>query len=179
ASEYANEALEHFKALNDDEGKLYAYSALFSVYTERTSEVKDFSRAQSLYDEASKLKSFRLHSSTINMYLLEMYPQVGRYHEAIEISQSILSQCEELHDNVCIASTHLSLCENYVALHDNSKANVELELSSKYVPTINDFYLSGRFLYVRAKLETSENMLSEAVEDYSNVVRMISQIKEG
>jgi len=75
ALQHATSALDEFKSLEDEKGELFAYSELLGVYTERSSDLKDFKKASSLYVEASSLKTFKSESTMISVPLLEMYTQ--------------------------------------------------------------------------------------------------------
>jgi tetratricopeptide (TPR) repeat protein len=107
-----------------------------------------------------------------------MYTQTGRYEEAIKTAKAGLLQCETTHDENCVAHAHLSLSENYCAKHDYKAAHRELDSADALVRVVHDYYLSGRFLYVKARLARSTGMFDEAIKDYSGVVRMVSELTQ-
>lgn len=177
ALQHATSALSEFKSLNDEKGELFAYSSLMGVYTERSSELKDFQKASSLYREASSLKEFESNSLSGTLALLEMYVQTKQYKELVETANSLLLQCKALKNNVCVAHLHLSLAEAQSEEGEYKAAQKDLENASPLVQEGHDYYLSGRFLYVKARLERNIGDLDAAVEDYSEVVRMIGALQ--
>jgi hypothetical protein len=178
ASQNATSALDHFKSLDDERGQLFAYSALMGVYTERTSEMKDFDKAVLLSNEASRLKNFHQNSATINANLLEMYNQTGKYEEGITIARSLLSKCSTEHDDTCIAHAHLSLAESWIAKQQYKAAQSELKAAESLLKVVHDYYLSGRFVYVSAHLARSRGEYDEAVRDYIAIVGMLTELKQ-
>jgi len=179
ALQHATSALNDFKSLNDEKGELFAYSSLLAVYTERSSELKDFQKASSLYREASSLKAFQSESISVSVQLLEMYIQTKQYKEAIETATLLLSQCKVVKDNVCVAHAHLTLAEAHSGKGEYKAAEKDLEDSGPLVQAAHDYYLSGRFLYVRARLERNVAHLEAAVNDYSDVIQMIGTLQGG
>src|ERR1700733_5683905 len=179
ALQHATSALNEFKSLSDEKGELFAYSSMLAVYTERSSELKDFQKASSLYREASSLKGFQSESISISVQLLEMYTQTKQYKEAIETATLLLSQCKTLKDVICIAHAHLTLAEAHSREGEYKDAEKDLERSGPLVQSARDYYLSGRFLYVRARLERNVGQLDAAVKDYSDVVQMIGTLQGG
>ena len=177
--EHALAALNEFKSVGDENGELYAYSLLMAVYTERSSELKDFQKASSLYKEASSLKAFQSESMSINAQLLEMYTQTKQYKELIKTATLLLSQCTAAKDNVCVAHAHLSLAEAHSAEGEYKASQEELKHAEPLVDAAHDYYLSGRFLYVRARVERNAGELDAAVKDYSDVVQMIGALQGG
>ncbi len=177
--QHATSALNEFKSLNDEKGELFAYSSLLAVYTERSSELKDFQKASSLYREASSLRAFQSDSISISVQLLEMYTQTKQYKEAIDTATLLLSQCKALKDNVCVAHAHLTLAEAHSGKGEYKAAEKDLENSGPLVQAAHDYYLSGRFLYVRARLNRNVGHLEAAVKDYSDVVQMIGTLQSG
>jgi CHAT domain-containing protein len=178
AIENATAALNEFKALGDEKGELSAYSSLIGVYAERNSEAKDYNKAASLYDEASRLKGFKSDSLLIQPYLVEMYTQTGRYEEALKTASDTLLQCKAASDDNCVAHAHLSLSENYCARGEYQLAKKELDATVPLVRIVHDYYLSGRFLYVKARLERDTGRFDDAITDYSGVVQMIDGLRQ-
>ena len=176
ALEHALSAESEFKSLGDENGELYAYSLLMAVYTERSSELKDFQKASSLYKEASSLKAFQSQSIAISTQMLEMYTQTKQYKEWIDTATLLLSQCSAAKDNVCVAHAHITLAEAYSAKGEHKASQEELKHAVPLVDAAHDYYLSGRFLYVRARVERNAGELEAAVKDYTNVVQMIEAL---
>lgn len=179
ALEHALSAVNEFKSVGDESGELYAYSELIAVYTERSSELKDFQKASSIYREASSLKTFQSKSISISMQMVEMYTQTKQYKEWIDTATSLLSQCTAEKDNVCVAHARLSLSEAYSIKGDRKASQEELKRARPLVDAAHDYYLSGRFLYVRARVERDAGDLQAAVKDYSDVVDMIGALQGG
>ncbi len=179
ALEHSLSALSEFKSLGNENGELSAYSLLMAVYTERSSELKDFQKASSLYKEASSLKAFQSQSIGIGMQMVEMYTQTKQYKEWIENATLLLSRCTAAKDNVCVAHAHLSLAEGHSAEGQQKAAQEELKRAGPLVSAANDYYLSGRFLYVRARVERNADELEASIKDYSVVVQMIGAVQGG
>ena len=179
ALQRATSALNEFKSLGDEKGELFAYSSILAVYTERSSELKDFPKALSIYQEASSLKAFQSERASIGAQLLEMYTQTKQYNELIATATSLLAECNRSKDTICVAHAHLSLAEANSSTGKYKEAQRELSDSASLVQEAHDYYLSGRFLYVRARLERNTGNLDAAIKDYSDVVQMIGALQGG
>src|SRR5438552_15614885 len=111
------------------------------------------------------------------MQMLEMYTQTKQYKEWLDTASLLLAQCTAAKDNVCVANALLSLAEAHSAQGEHKASQEELKRAGPLVDVAHDYYLSGRFLYVRARVERNAGDLEATVKDYSDVVQMIRALQ--
>jgi CHAT domain-containing protein len=174
----SSEALDKFSATGNKEGQLWAYGYLMSVYSERSSEMKDFSKAADIYLQASKLTGVKPDES-LQMNLLEMYVQTGAYDLAVDVTQKAEAYCLENKDEMCSAYVHLYLAEIDGKRGLYKEARTELEKARPLVKKVGDFYLQGVFHYKTALLARMMGNYDEAVAAYVQVIETYRGLEEG
>lgn len=166
-------ALKLFEQLRNREGEADCWAHLTSIYSDRTSSLKDFDKAQECYRKALELG----YGKTLGLDLLEIYLQTGKYAEATRIAREDVQDCLKEKDTNCQAHGLISLSEAE-RLGGNLKASQSaLNEARPLVAKSPDLYLKGRLEYQRSRLLASEGKLNEALDSYQQLIAMIETIK--
>jgi len=166
-------ALKLFEKLGNREGQAACWAHLTSIYSDRTSSLKDFDKAQACYRKALELG----HGKTLGLDLLEIYLQTGKYGEAAKIAREDIQDCLKEKDTSCQAHGLISLSEAE-RLGGNLKASRSaLNEARPLVAKSPDLYLKGRLQYQGSRLLASEGKLNEALRSYQQLIALIETIK--
>jgi tetratricopeptide (TPR) repeat protein len=166
-------ALKLFEKLGNREGQAACWAHLTSIYSDRTSSLKDFDKAQACYRKALELG----YGKTLGLDLLEIYLQTGKYSEAAKIAREDIQDCLKEKDTSCQAHGLISLSEAE-RLGGNLKASRSaLNEARPLVAKSPDLYLNGRLQYQGSRLLASEGKLNEALRSYQQLIALIETIK--
>lgn len=168
-----NKALQFFQEAKDKEGEATAYAEMVNIYGDRTSGVKDFDKALQYYSAAERLG----YGPRLNLDLVEIYLQTGRYSEAIKAAAEGIKTCIKERDKDCQAHGLLSLSEAERRSGDLKAARSSLMQAAGLVAKSSDFYLRGRLLYGEANQRRAEGRLGEAVELYKQLISLLEGLK--
>jgi tetratricopeptide (TPR) repeat protein len=166
-------ALDSFVAINDKKGQAASWSELTSVYSDRTSPIKNFDMAQECYQKALALGA----DKSIEVDLLEIYIATGKSAEAARIAQQSVQDCSKKNDTFCEAHALVSLSEAERMSGDVKTSRRTMNDAKKLAASWPDFYLHGRIAYQESRLLVSEGRLSDALASYKKLISMIENIK--
>jgi len=170
--EYLQRASKLHREFTTPQGFSWAY--LTAAYSDRTSYLKDFDKAQECYRKAMELG----YGKTLELDLMEIYLQTGKYAEAATIAKDQIQSCLKTKDTNCRAHALISLSEAE-RLRGNYKASrASLNEAGTLVTKSPDLYLRGRLEYQESRLLTSEGNLKAAVSSYKQVLSLVETIKE-
>lgn len=154
-------------------GQASAEAQLMSIYSDRTSPIKDFDKAISYYQAAERDG----YGPSLDLDVLEIFLQEHKYAGAIEIAQKRISECTADGDTDCQAHALISLSEAQGMAGDLASATANLQKAKPLVSRSADVYLHGRLLYGEANLARSAGKYDEAIEIYEQLINLIAQVK--
>jgi len=166
-------ALSLFQKIGNKEGQAACWALLTGVYSDRSSSLKNFEKAQECYRKAREFG----YGKILELDLMEIHLQTGKYSEAARIASESIQDCLKARDTDCQAHGLLSLSEakrlNGELRASRSALNEARPLASKS----QEIYLRGRLLYAEARLLTSEGKLEEAQASYKQLITLIEAVK--
>jgi len=166
-------ALTLFQQIGIKEGEAFAWALLVGVYSDRSSSVKNFDKAQECYERAQKLR----HSERLQLDLMEIYLQTGKYSEAAAAATGGIQACQKDQDTHCQAHGLLSLSEAKRLSGDTKAARSALNQARPLASKSKDLYLHGRLLYAEARQLTAEHRSDEALASYKQLIALIEKVK--
>ena len=166
-------ALSLFQKSGNKEGEGFCWAHLTSVYADRTSSLKDFDKAQDCYRKAMDLG----YGKTLELDLMEIYLQTGRFVEAAKIATEGVQDCLKEKDAACQAHALISLSEAERLRGNLKESRSALDRAASLVAMSPDFYLKGRLEYQGSRLLVSEGKLSEALSSYEKLISLIEGVK--
>jgi CHAT domain-containing protein len=166
-------ALNLFQDLGDKKGQAACWADMTGIYTDRTSSVKNFQKAQECYAKARELG----FGESLELDLAELYLQNGNYAELITIANASLESCIKGANTDCQAHALISVSEAKRLSGKVKAARTALNEANPLVKNSQDIYLQGRFLYAEARQLTSEHKLDEALAAYKRLIRLIETVK--
>jgi tetratricopeptide (TPR) repeat protein len=164
-------ALNLFQDLGDKPGQAAAWAELTGIYGERSSSLKNFDKALECYKRAQALG----YGEGLDLELVEIYIQTGRYVEAAKIANVAIQQCAK--DGDCRANVLLSLSEAQRLNGDIKAARSSLNEARPIALQSHDLYFHGRLLYGDARQLTSEGKLDEAFASYQKLIALIETVR--
>ena len=144
-------ALNLFQDIGDKPGQASGWAELTGIYGERSSSLKNFDKALECYKRAQALG----YGESLDLDLVEIYIQTGRYVEAAKIANVAIQQCAK-DDDDCRANVLLSLSEAQRLNGDIKAARSSLDEARPVALRSQDLYFHGRLLYGEARQLTSE-----------------------
>jgi CHAT domain-containing protein len=166
-------ALKLFQKVGNKEGQASCWAHLTTIYSDRTSSLKDFDKAVACYRKAMDLGSTR----TVELDLLEIYLQTGRYDEAARIAKDGVQACLKEKDTECQAHALISLSEAERLRGNLKESRSDLNQAGPIVANSADMYLRGRLQYQGSRLLVSDGKFSEALASYEQLISLIEGIK--
>jgi CHAT domain-containing protein len=166
-------ALSLFEKTGNKEGQSSCWAHLTNIYSDRTSSLKDFDKALASYQKAIDLGATR----TLEIDLLEIYLQTGRYDEAARIAKDGVQACLQEKDSACEAHALISLSEAERLRGNLKESRDTLKRASPIVANSADVYLRGRLQYQGSRLLVSEGKFDEALASYEQLITLIEGIK--
>jgi CHAT domain-containing protein/cytochrome c-type biogenesis protein CcmH/NrfG len=166
-------ALNLFQDVGDNPGQASGWAVLTGIYGERSSSLKNFDKALECYKRAQALG----YGESLDLDLVEIYIQTGRYVEAAKIANVAIQQCEKDDDNDCRANVLLSLSEAQRLNGDIKAARSSLDEARPVALQSHDLYFHGRLLYGEARQLTSEGKLDEALASYQKLIALIETVR--
>ena len=166
-------ALNLFQDLGDKTGQAAAWAELTGIYGERSSSLKNFDKALECYETAQALG----YGEGLDLDLVEIYIQTGRYVEAAKIANVAIQQCAK--DDDCRANVLLSLSEAQRLNGDIKDARSSLNEARPIALQSPDLYFHGRLLYGEARQLASEGRLDEALASYQKLIALIETVRGG
>ena len=166
-------ALKLFEQLGNREGQAACWAHLTAIYSDRTSSIKDFDKAQECYQKALALG----YGKTLGLDLMEIYLQTGKYDEAAKIAREDIQDCLKEKDANCQAHGLISLSEAERLAGNLKASRTALNEARPLVAKSPDLYLKGRLQYQGSRLLASEGRLKEALSSYQQLIALIETIK--
>lgn len=169
----SEEALRLFREIGDKKGQAASWADLTAIYSDRGSSIKNFDKAQDTYAKAQEFG----YGKNLQLDLIEIYLQTGRYAEAANIANESVQNCLKEANVFCEAHGLLSVSEAKRMGGDIRGARSALNQARPMVSQFQDAYLSGRLLYAEAGLLVSESKLDEALASYEQLITLIESVK--
>jgi CHAT domain-containing protein/tetratricopeptide (TPR) repeat protein len=166
-------ALKLFEQSGDKNGEGSAWGTLTSVYSERSSPLRDFNKAQECYAKAQELG----YGENLQLDLVETYLWTGKYAEAVKIANDIVQRCTKDGNAECQAYALLSLSEAQRMSGEIGLGRASLNKAARLVSDSQELYLHGLFLYGEARQLTSEQKFDDALASYKKLIAMIETVK--
>jgi CHAT domain-containing protein/Flp pilus assembly protein TadD len=166
-------ALGLFEKLANKEGQALCWAELTDIYADRTSFLKDFNKAQECYQKAKDLG----YGTTLDLDLLEIYLQTGKYSDAAKIANDRVQDCLKQKDNDCKAHALISLSEAERLGGNVKTSRAALTEARPLAMKSPEFYLRGRLIYQESRLLASEGRLDDALASYQKLISLIEVIK--
>jgi tetratricopeptide (TPR) repeat protein len=166
-------ALSLFTKSGNKKGQAACWAQLTEIYSDRTSSVKDFDKAQEFYRKAIDLG----FGKDLQLDVMEIYLQTGKYSEAADIAKAAIQDClNEKNDN-CRAHALISLSEAERLSGKLGASRSALNQTRPLAFKSADLYLRGRLLYQESRLLASEGKLNDALASYERLISLIESVK--
>jgi CHAT domain-containing protein len=166
-------ALSLFTKSGNKKGQAACWAQLTEIYSDRTSSVKDFDKAQEFYRKAIDLG----FGKDLQLDVMEIYLQTGKYSEAADIAKAAIQDClNEKNDN-CRAHALISLSEAERLSGKLGASRSALNQTRPLASKSADLYLRGRLLYQESRLLASEGKLNDALASYERLISLIESVK--
>lgn len=166
-------ALDIFRRIGNKEGQASCWEQLTEVYSDRSSSLKNFDKAQEYYAKAQEYG----YGKSLQLDLIEIYIQTGRYADASKIARESLQDCLLDKNKECQAHALLSVSEAERLNGHLKESRSALNQARPIASTSQEVYLRGRLLYAEARLLVSEGKLDEALISYKKIISLIESIK--
>jgi CHAT domain-containing protein len=166
-------ALDLFQQIGNKAGQADCWSLLTGIYCDRTSSLKNFEKAKECYAKAKELG----YGQTLQLDLLEIYLQTGRYSEATTIASESLRDCQKTKNTNCQANALISIAEAEGLNGDLIRARSALNQARPIASKLSEIYLQGRLLYAEGRLLVLEGNLHDALTTYKKLVQLIETVK--
>lgn len=166
-------ALGLFQKIGDKPGQSYCWAQLTEVYSDRSSSVKNFDKAQECYKKALEMGA----SKNLQVDLLEIYIQTGKYSEAANIATENIKDCRKEKNTDCLAHGLISLAEADALGGHLKESRAALNESRPLASKSADLYLRARFMYMDSRLLKLEGRLDDSLASYERLVAQIESVK--
>jgi len=166
-------ALALFEKIGNKEGQAACWAHLTAIYSDRTSSIKDFDKAQECYRKALELG----YGKTLDLDLMEIYLQTGKYGQAAKVAREAGQNCLKEKDPSCQAHALISLSEAERLAGNLTASRSALNEARPLVERSPDLYLKGRLQYQGSRLLASEGKTAEALASYRQIIALIETIK--
>ena len=166
-------ALDLFHKIGSREGQAAAWALFTGIYSDRSSSLKNFNKAQECYAKAQEFG----YGKTLQLDLMEIYLQTGKYSDAAKIASDSVRECEQRKNTECQAHALLSLSEAERLKGDLKTSRSALNKARPMASNSPEIYLRGRLLYAEARLLVSEGKLDAAFVSYKQLISLIESIK--
>jgi CHAT domain-containing protein len=166
-------ALDLFQTIGSREGQAAAWAVFTEIYSDRSSSLKNFDKAKECYSKAQEFG----YGKTLQLDLMEIYLQTGKYSDAAKIASDSFRDCEQSKNIECQAHALLSLSEAERLNGDLKTSRSALNKARPMASKSPEIYLRGRLLYAEARLLTSEGKLDAALVSYKELISLIESIK--
>jgi CHAT domain-containing protein len=169
----AETALKLFQSIGNRAGQAASWAELTVIYSDRTSSVKNFDEAEKCYVKAEEFD----YGDSLQLDLMEIYLQTGRYTEAEKIAKDGVARCVKDGNDDCHAHALLSLSEAQRLNGKIQAARSSLNEARPLASKSQEFYLRGRLLYGESQQLAAEHKLDEALESYERLIALIEALK--
>lgn len=166
-------ALDLFQKIGSTEGQASCWALLTGIYCDRSSSLKDFGKAQECYAKAQEFG----YGKTLQLDLMEIYLQTGKYSDAAKIASESYLDCRQSKNAGCQTNALLSLSEAERLKGDLGSSRSALNKARPMVSKSAEIYLRGRLLYAEARLLVSEGKLDEGLASYKQLISLIESVK--
>jgi len=166
-------ALSLFDKIGNKDGQADSWSELTAIYSDRTSSVKDFAKAEECYKKALNLG----HGKILDLDLMEIHLQTGRYSEAAKIARDRIQDCLKDKDSNCQAHALISLSEAERLNGNFRGSRAALNEARPIVSKSPELYLRGRLIYQESRLLASEGRLNDALASYQRLISLLESVK--
>lgn len=169
----AETALALFQKLSHKDGQALCWAVLTGIYSDRSSSLKDFNRAQECYSKAEEFG----YGKALLLDLMEIQLQTGMYSEAAKIARERNQDCLKEKDTDCRAHALLSLSEAERLNRNLKAARAALNEARPLASKSSDLYLRGRLLYAESRLLASEGSYNKSLSSYRALISLIESVK--
>jgi CHAT domain-containing protein/tetratricopeptide (TPR) repeat protein len=169
----AETALSLFQGIDNRPGQAASWAQLTVIYSDRTSSVKNFDKAEHCYAEAQEFG----YGENLQLDLMEIYIQTGRYTEAEKTAKDGVTRCVKDGNDDCRAHALLSLSEAQRLNGKTQAARSSLNEARPLASKSQEFYLRGRLLYGESQQLAAEHKLDEALASYERLIALIETLK--
>jgi CHAT domain-containing protein/tetratricopeptide (TPR) repeat protein len=166
-------ALELFQKIENRDGQAACWALLTGIYSGRSSSLRNFDKAQECYAKAQEFG----FGKALELDLMEIYVQSGKYSEAAKIASESLQDCQKRQNTDCQANALISLSEAERLAGDLRDSRSALNKARPLASKSPEIYLRGRLLYGESRLLVSESKLDEALVTYKQLIALIESIK--
>lgn len=166
-------ALSLFEKIGNKEGQANSWAELTGIYADRTSSVKDFNKAEECYRKALDLG----HGKILDLDLMEIHLQTGRYYEAAKTARDRVQDCLKDKDDNCRAHALISLSEAERLSGNVRESRAALNEARPLVSRSPELYLRGRLMYQESRLLASEGKLNDALASYERLISLLESVK--
>lgn len=166
-------ALALFEKIGNKTGQANSWAELTGIYSDRTSSVKDFHKAEECYRKALDLG----HGKILDLDLMEIHLQTGKYSEAAKIARDRVQDCLKDKDDSCRAHALISLSEAERLSGNFRDSRAALTEARPLVSKSPELYLRGRLIYQESRLLASEGKLNDALASYQRLITLLESIK--
>jgi CHAT domain-containing protein len=135
--------------------------------------LKNFDKAKECYAKAQEFG----YGKTLQLDLMEIYLQTGKYSDAAKIANESFQDCQQNKNTDCQAHALLSLSEAERLDGELKASRSALNKARPMVSQSPEIYLRGRLLYAEARLLVSEGKLDEALVSYKQLISLIESVK--
>jgi CHAT domain-containing protein/Tfp pilus assembly protein PilF len=166
-------ALDLFQRIGSRQGQADCWALLTGVYCDRSSSLKDFDKAQECYAKAQDFG----YGKTLQLDLMEIYLQTGKYSDAAKIANESFQDCQQSKNTECQSYALISLSEAERREGDLKASRSALNKARPIASQSPEIYLRGQFLYAEARLLVSEGKLDEGLASYEQLISLIESVK--
>ena len=169
----ARTALSLYERIGNRQGQASSWAESTVIYSDRTSSVKNFGKAQECF---AKAEAFG-YGEILQLDYMEMYIQTGKYLEAEQIAKDSVKRCTKDGNADCQAHALVSLAEAQRLHGEIEAARSSLNEARPLASNSHDFYLRGRILYAESGQLVSEHKPDEALASYKSLISLIETLK--
>ena len=166
-------ALELFQKIGSKQGQASCWALLTDVYSDRGSSLKDFAKAREAYAKAQEFG----YGKILQLDLVWIYLQTGKYPDAAKMASDIFQDCEQSKDTECQAYALMSLSEAERREGDLKASRSALDKARPIASQSKEIVTRGRLLLVEAQLLVADGKLDEAMVSYKQLIALIESVK--
>jgi CHAT domain-containing protein/tetratricopeptide (TPR) repeat protein len=166
-------ALAIFEKIGNKSGQSDCWAELTTIYSDRSSALKDFNKAQECYKRALELG----YGKTLELDLLEIYLQTGKYSEAGNIATESIENCRKEKNTDCLAHGLISFAEAEGLRGHLKESRASLNDARPLASKSADLYLRARFMYAESRLLKLEHRFDDSLASYRQLISLIESVK--
>lgn len=166
-------ALGLFQKIGDKAGQSYCWAELTGIYSDRSSSLKNFDKAQECYKKALEMGS----GKDLQGDLMEIDIQTGKYSEAAHIAAEHIKDCRKERNTDCLAHGLISLAEADGLGGHLKESRAVLNEARPLALKSADLYLRARYMYADSRVLKLEGRLDDSLASYERLVAQIESVK--